>query len=411
MWPGTTASRTDRGKSLKPEAKILVATEIASDAVMVKKLLHDEFDNIVVSTDADRAVQDFENYCPDVLVLAFNDLEKAERYYLGLYRLSTVIHTLPHRTLILCRKDDLRRVYGLCKKEYFDDYIQFWPIAYDAMRLHMAMHHALRQMPDTAAGAPSVTEIAAQARHMAELESQLDLYAIKGGQRMETASRSILQAEKAIGAALDSFSSNLSEGMHPNLVEVRDRAGFQREFDRLKSEQIEKNFEAVAAAVHPVRQWAGSLKEDLAHQIESARALKDLTECIRPAVLVVDDDEFQNNLIDKMLDEENLDIFFATSCAQAFSILHKRRPDIILMDVNLPDIDGINATRRIKSIARFSDIPVVMITGLSEKEIVLDSLKAGALDFVVKPLCKDILITKLHKFLSNATSSMSNEYV
>ena len=93
-----------------------MATSIVGDAELVSRLVREEFDNVAVSTGPGRTVQDFEKVRPKVLVLAFNTLERAENYYLGLYRYrpSTLVHVLPHRTLILCNKDDLRRVYELC---------------------------------------------------------------------------------------------------------------------------------------------------------------------------------------------------------------------------------------------------------------------------------------------------------
>ena len=66
-------------------ARILVATDAVADADLVRTLLRDEFDNMVGSTHPDRAIQDFEKHRPEVLILAFDGLEKAERYYLGLY--------------------------------------------------------------------------------------------------------------------------------------------------------------------------------------------------------------------------------------------------------------------------------------------------------------------------------------
>lgn len=383
---------------MKGDPRILVATEVVADAELIKKLLSEEFDDVVISINPDRAVQDFVKHRPQVLVLAFNTLEKAERYYLGLYRLSTIIHALPHRTLILCGKDDLRRVYELCKKEYFDDYVLFWPIVHDVTRLPMAVYHALRQTAD--AGVPGVGEIAVQARRLSELESLLEQHTEKGGQRLEVASRSLQQAEHDIGSALDSFSLRLSEGKHSDLVEVRDRAGLQQEFKRIKAEEVEKRFQSVAAAVQPVRQWAGTLKSDLAPQIESVRALQALADRVRPVVLVVDDDEFQHKLLQQLLADAKLELIFATSGTEALATLRRRRPDIVLMDVNLPDIDGVEVTRRLKSIDQFAGIPVIMITGQSEKEVVVKSLNAGASDFVVKPFHKDTLLSKLRHFLS-----------
>lgn len=383
---------------MNADPRILVATASVADADLIREQLSDEFENVVVSTNPEHAIEDFEKHRPEVLILAFNSLEKAERYYLGLYRLSSLIHALPHRTLILCNTGDLRRVYELCRKEYFDDYILFWPMTYDAPRLLMAVHHALRIM--ASAAMPGGSEIAAQARRLADLEAQLERYAAHGGQQVEVASRSLRQAEQDIGAALDRFSDKLSDGSHPGLVEVKDRVGLQREINRLKAEEIEKRFQTVAAAVQPVRQWAGALKDDLAPQLESARALQSLAERFQPVVLVVEDDEFQHQILKQILADMNLDLVFVTSGTEALATLRKRRPDLILMDVGLPDIDGVETTRRLKSVEQFANIPVVMITGSSKKAVVVESLKAGASGFAVKPFDKDVLRAKVRSFLN-----------
>ena len=376
---------------------ILIATEVVTDAKLVSDLLTEEFEVVAVSTDPEHAVQDFEKHRPAVLILAFNSLEKAERYYLGLYRLSTQVHALRHRTVILCNKDDLKRVYELCKKQYFNDYVLFWPASNDIARLQMTVHHALSQVVET--DLPGAGEIAAQARRLAELESQVAQYTAKGGERMAHASDTLRQAEQGIGAALDNFSRKLSEGAHSDLVEIHDRAGLEREISRLKVEEIETRFQSVAAAVEPVREWAGSLQHDLAPQLQSARALQALAERVRPSVLAVDDDEYQRKLLKHLLADAGLELSFAATGTEALAHLAKRRPDLIFMDINLPDIDGVEVTRRIKAVAQFAAVPVIMITGQSEKGVVVDSLKAGATDFVVKPFNKDVLRAKLNKYL------------
>lgn len=380
-------------------ARILVATDSLSDADLVRKLLSDEFDNVSISTDPERSVEDFERRKPEVLVLAFNTLEKAERYYLGLYRRGTTVHALPHRTVILCNKDDVRRVYELCKKEYFDDYILFWPMTHDAPRLPMTVHHSLRQMAMSRAAPANTAELAAQARRIAELEAQLERYAARGQERVDEASRSLRAAGQHIGAALDSFGRQLVQGDLRDLVELKDRSGFESELGRFKAQQIEPRIRAAVEAVAPVRQWADGFREALAPQLESARSLKALADQHRPVVLMVDDDEFQHRLLAQVLDSMKLELIFATSGAEALGALRKRRPDLVLMDFELPDISGVEVTRRMKAVEQFAGIPVVMITGHSEKHIVVDSLKAGAADFVVKPFDKATVIAKVRKLL------------
>lgn len=139
------AMKMDRGahKPVAARATILVASDNPSDAASVNDFLAQEFDQVVLSVDPDTAVEDFESHAPDVLVLAFSTLEDAERYYLGLYRLSATIHLQPHRTMVLCSTGNVRRAYQACRKESFDDYVQFWPMTNDAPRLLMSVHHAL----------------------------------------------------------------------------------------------------------------------------------------------------------------------------------------------------------------------------------------------------------------------------
>ena len=394
---------------MKAAPRVLVATDVVGDADLVRKLLREDFSNVLCSTDPERAIQDFEKHRPQVLVLAFDGLEKAERYYLSLYRLGTVVHALAHRTVILCNKDDLQRVYKLCKKDYFDDYVLFWPLTHDAPRLPMAVHHALRQLRAEQPGSPTAEDFAAQARRLAAMEGQVERHAALGSERIDLASQSVQGARHDIGAALDDFSHKMSRGDLRELVEVRDASRLQREIDRLKSEEIAASLGRVAATVQPVRDWAGSLEEKLAPHLKAARALQGLAERVRPLVLVVDDDEFQHKVLRTVLQDANVELAFATSGAEAFVALRRRRPDLILMDVGLPSVDGVETTRQIKSTQPFARIPILMITGHSGKEVVVRSANAGASGFVVKPFGKEILLAKIRDALMGVEDAASND--
>lgn len=384
---------------MKNNPTILIASDVVADARLVHKLLSDEFDNLSISTAPERAIEDFEDLQPNVLLLAFNSLEKAERYYLGLYRLSQKVHAIPHRTLILCNKDDLKRVYELCKREYFDDYILFWPIPHDALRLPMTVHHALRQF--RADKTPTAGEIAAQARRLLELEPLLEKHSASGVHHLETASNTVHQAEAEILSAVDKFYAVLMTDRLKGMMDVKDTTALQQEFIQLKNAGIEESFKSVDAAVKPVREWVDTLKSELNAPLQSSRSLHKLVSQVRPMILVVDDDEYQHKLLAQILSDENMELVFVINGAEALSALRRRKPDLILMDINLPGDDGVELTRRIKSVARLADIPVVMITGKGAKNLVIDSRKAGAVDFIVKPFSKETLATKINKILSS----------
>lgn len=151
--------------------RVLVATDHMNEALQIVRVLKDEFDQVQSSTVRDKAVEDFESYQPDILVLAFDRLEKAQRHYLGLYRLGNASLWHPHRTIVLCTKDEVRAAYDLCRGEYFDDYVLFWPHTFDAHRLSMSIRIASRDLKCAQSdGEPDRADLFSHARHLQALE-------------------------------------------------------------------------------------------------------------------------------------------------------------------------------------------------------------------------------------------------
>ena len=183
------------------------------------------------------------------------------------------------------------------------------------------------------------------------------------------------------------------------MVEVKDAPGLQREFERLKAGEIAPRLEHAAAAVRPVRDWSGALLQDLARERAAAQALNALNERVRRRILVVDDDEFQHRLLHGLLADQGVDLAFAASAAAALAALRRQPPDLLLMDVGLPDLDGIELTRRVRAIERFAGLPIVMITGDSARDVVLRRVEAGATGFLVKPFGKETLLARIRDLL------------
>nr|WP_274599912.1 response regulator [Chromatium okenii] len=129
------------------------------------------------------------------------------------------------------------------------------------------------------------------------------------------------------------------------------------------------------------------------------RTLTSLAQRVQATILVVDDDVLQCKMIETMLKNEPYRVVFATTGLEALSVLRLVRPDVVLMDVMMPEMDGITATQRLKSLPQFAQLPVIMVTGRNEKTVVFDSVKAGATGFLVKPFGREALITKLHDAL------------
>lgn len=380
----------------KIASTIMVATDDQTDATILHNQLKLEFEQIHLALDAEQRVTLFDAHLPDVLVLAFKTLDKSEQFYLELYRQSEKIHLQPHRTVVLCSKHDVLDAYELCRRAVFDDYIMFWPMTHDAPRLRMSVHNALREQQALKRTAPVLGEFAQQARRIAELEELLQQQLREGHRRIASVDQAVNQAEQHIGSALDHLQRRAGSVAHDDPQAL---LGLQEEILQLRQADLRERFHDLNAAVQPVRQWAEQLQHDYAPHIESARTLKAMVKEVRPRVLLVDDDEFVHKIVARQLDPQDYELSIARDATEALRILRNNAPDLVLLDIVMPGINGLEALRRFRMMPSLARIPFIMLTGKSEGQIVVESLKAGASDFIAKPFDRATLLARIDKLL------------
>lgn len=122
-------------------------------------------------------------------------------------------------------------------------------------------------------------------------------------------------------------------------------------------------------------------------------------------ILIVDDSEDQLLLLERLLNKADYrDIVLANSAVEALQMLKEcntasRTPDLILMDIVMPEVDGIEACYRIKEIECLKDTPIVMVTALAETEKLQLAFSAGAVDYITKPVKKVELLARVSSIL------------
>ena len=121
-------------------------------------------------------------------------------------------------------------------------------------------------------------------------------------------------------------------------------------------------------------------------------------------LLIVEDEELAARKLNKMvleLEPNMCCLAITDSIAGTVSWLKENGlPDLILMDIDLPDLNGLQITRRLKASPSMAAIPIVMITGHSGRQVLHASLSAGAIDFLVKPFDREVLLQKLARHLA-----------
>ena len=381
---------------MRETANILIASNVVADAELAANSLRGEFKNVFVSCSADTAAADFEARVPDVLVLAFRPLQEAEQNYHKLYRSQARIQEQRCRTIVLCQNDEVRGAYELCAAGRFDDYMQFWPMTFDSFRLRMAVVHAMRQL-HLPREAELASQLAARALKAAEIDPVVQGNVARGAELIRSASEAMERLEREISAVLDRLPQGLSE--RPATVQVKDATGLRADIDSLAGQEIHARLQSLAGNVAPVGRWVVEFRQQCEPHLLAIRALRELAEATRASVLVVEDDELQQKLLRRMLARENVNCDVAADGAAAMAAVRQRRPDLILLDIGLPDIGGIELLRHLQANPLFASVPKIMLTGNSDKNTVVESRQAGAVDFMVKPVSSEKLREKLRRFL------------
>ncbi len=135
-------------------------------------------------------------------------------------------------------------------------------------------------------------------------------------------------------------------------------------------------------------------------------------------ILIVDDESSGRRALESLLLGQGYGLAFATSGAEALVLARRMEPDLILLDVMMPGMDGLESLRQLRSISRLAEIPVILVTALDDRASRLAGLEAGADDYVTKPIDRSELRTRVrtiirlnrYRKLQEALTSLEEAY-
>lgn len=120
---------------------------------------------------------------------------------------------------------------------------------------------------------------------------------------------------------------------------------------------------------------------------------------MKPKVLVVDDSPEIALLLTRLLEAQGCEVSVASDGQQGLALADAFRPDVALLDVMMPEMDGIELCRRLKAEPKHEGLYVILVTAMSENQDVIRGLDAGADDYITKPFCKEVLAARLRSGL------------
>ncbi len=122
---------------------------------------------------------------------------------------------------------------------------------------------------------------------------------------------------------------------------------------------------------------------------------------MKEKILIVDDDKDTCNALKEILADEDYQTICALSGRSALNTIKKEKPDLILLDIMMPKMDGIKVLKRLKKIDK--DLVVIMITGYGALNTAKEAMRLGAYDYITKPGCMNLIKAVVNNALSGKT--------
>src|SRR5262245_49979598 len=119
----------------------------------------------------------------------------------------------------------------------------------------------------------------------------------------------------------------------------------------------------------------------------------------KPKVLIVDDEPLNVDYLVQELEDSNYQIITASNGKEALGKIQREQPDLILLDLIMPVLDGFAVLSQIKADNNLRDIPVIIISAERDSKSVVKGIKQGAEDYLTKPVDADLLIQKVKEYL------------
>lgn len=127
----------------------------------------------------------------------------------------------------------------------------------------------------------------------------------------------------------------------------------------------------------------------------------------KKCILAVDDTAFILSRVTDAL-SKHYDVVTANSGVRAIKYLNKNKPDLILLDIRMPVHDGFEILKEIHNMEDRADIPVIMLTGMEDKRYVMESIKLGISDYVLKPFDPNDLLARVQRILEPNKKNTNN---
>lgn len=382
----------------KHEQPILIVSDDPVELEEVKLYLRSSYSRIYDVVDEELAIHFFEQKRVAVLLLVFRSLQRAEKFYLKLFHECEDIYEIPHQVIVLITRSELERAYELCRREIFHSFVIVRPLLSEYF-LRLAMNQALEKRAAQLKihqAREMLKRLALQFEHIRKEFDQLmtDNQTLHKTQR--TAQRDLAES---INYRLGVFRDSLMDAGMQDVITVHNAKALNKKFDHLQHTDIDGQLEFYHGKMNDALDgWTQNMESKLTILEQVSSEVIQRREEAKPEILIIDDDDIQRHLVITVLEQNDYEVRQAANGREGMSMLLAKTPDLVFLDIEMPDLDGIELLKKARRSKELKEVPIIMLTGHQEKEVVKRCLENGANDYLVKPVTIELLCDRMKHY-------------
>src|SRR6056297_1275560 len=381
---------------MKTSIPLLIAGDDAGDLDEIARHLSPNFPRRGKATEAAKAGRFIMGRDLCVIALSFRTLEGAHDAYTDMLRQAMADRPGSHRTLLLCTSSDARGACSAVMRGRFDDFVVFKPLS-DPCLLRFRAYRLARSLETE----DRIKRTAGEQKlaHSRQVTDRAMASMAQDQQTMAAQTRAD-QAElrTRVGQHLTDFETRLGGPDFADAITVLDKdalaTGFQDGIRNDLEQELEAFKKRLTTSIDEVVARYKAIREEAEAALAGLVAAAERTPL---SVMVVDDDPELNDLVREMLEMDDHQVIQAFDGDSGYFQAVSHTPDLLLVDINLPKLNGMDLCGMLKTHPRTRDIPIVVVTGNATRELVESARQIGVEEFLVKPFTYEALQEKVKK--------------
>lgn len=378
---------------------ILVISDSLDVAQEMSEVLETKKNNYFIATSVDEAIKLYENSEPKILLFAYKTVDDSQLAYFQILKSAKNVNNESHCSIILCDQENVVKANDKCRQKIFYDYLVIQP-KFDRIHINLMIEKALASLAEQGRHV-QVREFADTGNKVGEYSNDVKGVISQSSKVKDMTTSSLHTLSEKMKNDAQSLSDRIKKRALESSSQETLNTAIDEEVNNFSKNNIDKNINSSQKQIDGiVNRWGVELTQVQEKHSPNLEKISQLSKSTKKLILVIEDDEVYGDIVCTIINGlGEFEVKLEGCVHHGLTSMVCDRPDLVLLDYELPDANASQLLSKVSQLDAIKRIPVVIQTGHSSREIFNTLLTQGAVDFIVKPANKEIIISKIKKWI------------